>query len=282
MLMRKGSVHEGGVRVPFFLRWPRRLRGDRDIDRIAAHIDIAPTLLDATGVARPAKVKFDGVSLLPLLEGRKVEWPDRTLYVQWHRGDQPELYRAFAARSQNWRLVQPAGGGNAKMPAKFTFKLYDMAKDPLEQHDVAAKHPDIVAKMKKGYEDWFKDVSSTRGYAPPRIHLGVEQENPVELTRQDWRGPKAGWAPTDLGHWEVQVARAGTYDVTLRVAPADRGRTAHFALGEVKLKKDLPAGAGTVTFEGVRLMPGPGRLEAWAAADERTVGVLYVEVKKRD
>src|SRR5262249_43337165 len=148
MLMRKGSVHEGGVRVPCFVRWPGKWKGDRDIDRIAAHIDMMPTLLSACDVALPPKLHVDGESLTPLLDGgAKVDWPDRTLFFQWHRGDVPELYRACAARSQKWRLVQP--DGVQKPPAKHIFKLYNMEHDPLEMNDIAGKHPDMVAKMKK-------------------------------------------------------------------------------------------------------------------------------------
>jgi arylsulfatase A-like enzyme len=283
MLERKGSVHDGGIRVPCFIRWPGKLEAGRKVDRIAAHIDLAPTLLDACGVARPKEVAFDGVSLLPLLKGEKVDWPDRTLYVQWHRGDEPELYRACAVRSQKYKLVQPLGrDGNAKLPEKLAFKLYDMVKDPLEQHDIADKHPDIAEKMRKGYETWFKDVSSTRGYAPPRIHLGTAQENPVLLTRQDWRGPRAGWGPDGLGHWEVQVARAGNYNVTLRFAALRAPSTVQFSLGEATAKRELETGADQCTFESVRLTAGAGRLETWVVREKEKTGVLYVEVKRRD
>src|SRR5262249_19393103 len=145
---RKGSVHEGGVRVPCFVRWPAGFKGDRDIDRVAAHIDWTPTLLEACGVAPPKGVRMDGVSLLPLWRGDQVPWPDRTLYLQWHRGDEPELYRACAARSQKYKLVQPEGAGAQKMPAKVVFQLYDIEADPYEEHDLAAKLPDVVAAMK--------------------------------------------------------------------------------------------------------------------------------------
>jgi len=73
----------------------------------------------------------------------------------------------------------------------------------------------VVGRIRKSYEEWFRDVSSTRGYEPPRIHLGTKFENPVTLTRQDWRGPQAGWGPDSLGYWEVQVSRAVDYEITL-------------------------------------------------------------------
>ncbi len=278
MRMRKGSVHEGGVRVPFFVRWSGHLKGDRDIDRIAAHIDVVPTLLAACAASPPAKVHLDGKNLLPLWKGEKIDWPDRSLFFQWHRGDVPELDRACAVRTQSWRIVQPEGVQSK--PAKMTFQLYDMVKDPFEQHDVADQHPKIAVKMKKDYEVWFQDVSGTRGFAPPRIHLGAAQENPTVLTRQDWRGPKAGWKDGDLGHWEVQVARAGKYDVTLTFQSPARKETAHLQVGKVWVQKEVPDGAKEAVFKGVSLPSGPGRLEAWLAAGGRTRGMAYVEVRR--
>src|SRR5690606_32440827 len=132
-------------------------------------------------------------------------WQDRTLFFQWHRGDEPELYRACAARTQRWKLV------NGK-------ELYDLQADPAESQDVAADHPHVVAKLRSEYEAWFRDVSA-RGYAPPRIHIGTQHENPVMLTRQDWRGPRAGWDAKSLGHWEVLVTRPAECEFKVRFAP---------------------------------------------------------------
>ena len=281
MLERKGSVHEGGIRVPFFVRWPGKLKAGGVVDRIAAHIDLAPTLLEACNVPKPANVSFDGRSLWPLLHGNKVEWPDRTLYFQWHRGDAPELYRAFAARLQRYKLVQPIGATtNAPAPAKSAFKLYDMLYDPLEIHNIAGERSDLVEQMRRGYEQWFKDVSSTRGYAPPRIYLGTPQENPVTLTRQDWRGPRAGWGTNSLGHWEVQVAQDGLYDVTLRFPAVTDSCTAHFSLGEMTLEQTVSTSAAKCAFTSVRLTAGPARLEAWVERNRRTFGVHYVGVNR--
>ncbi len=176
---RKGSVYEGGIRVPFFVRWPGRLQEGLKVDRIAAHIDVAPTLLELCGISRPPGVSFDGASLQPLLLGKTENWPDRTLYVQWHRGDQPELYRSFAVQSQRFKLVQPLGAGERAAPPNAALELYDIAADPFELKNIAGGHPDIVKSLRQGYEAWFRDVSASRGYAPPRIHLGSPRENPV-------------------------------------------------------------------------------------------------------
>ena len=266
--------------MPCFVRWPGRFKAGLKIDRIAAHIDIVPTLLEACGAEKPADVSFDGVSLLPLLTGHAGTWPDRTLYFQWHRGNEPQMHRACAARSQRYKLVQPAGGGASKMPEKPNFELYDMQADPYEQKNVAAQHPKIVGQLKKSYEAWFRDVSKTRGYAPPRIPLGTAHENPVVLTRQDWRGRGEGWGRGSYGHWEVQVASAGEYDVTLRFDKTEKACDAHLVLGNVAQEKALPAGATAHTFSAVRLGAGLGTLEAWLGPGDDRTGVMYVDVKR--
>jgi arylsulfatase A-like enzyme len=282
MLMRKGSVHEGGIRVPFFVRWPGQLPADRDIDRIAAHIDIVPTLCAACEVTLDKKLKIDGVNLLPLWKGEKTDWPDRTLYFQWHRGDVPELHRACAARSQNWRLVQPEGAGEKPLPKNFRFKLYDMASDPLEEHDVAERHPEIVAKMKQGYESWFRDVSATRGYDPPRIHVGSDKEPITVLTRQDWRGPKAGWGPKSVGYWEVEVERAGKYRVTITAPKALNTGIVEFRTGELVSLALLQGETATIV---AKLPAGAARLHAEIRERpeaEDVIGARYVEVRLAD
>jgi arylsulfatase A-like enzyme len=276
----KGTVHEGGIRAPLFVRWPG-VFPPHTVDRIAAHIDLTPTLIEVCGAAKPGTVKFDGVSLLPLLKGEGANWPDRTLFFQWHRGDAPELHRAFAARSQRYKLIQAQGNGENTLPPEVAFQLYDMANDPLEQRNVAAAQPEVVTRMTSHYEAWFRDVTNGRDYSDrgiARIRIGSPQENPVRLTRQDWRGAHAGWTATSLGHWEVDVLRPGTYDVTLRFANVNKPGTISFALGEATLQKEVPAGAVTTTFNQVRLARGAGRLESWVTQDDRRIGMLDVVV----
>lgn len=264
---RKSTVYEGGIRVPCFVRWPRVVKAGTTIDRLAAHIDFTPTLLEACGARAPERVKLDGRSLMPLIRGDRRAWPDRTVFFQSHRGDEPELYRNCAARTQRWKLV------NGR-------ELYDMAKDPAEANDVAARHPEIVARLRRQYEAWFRDVSATRGYAPSRIHIGARQENPVILTRQDWRGPRAGWNPDSLGHWEVLVTGAARYEVSVLMAPAAADGEVRFSLNGAELRQAVDEGDTACRLGAVEIPAGPGRLEAEVAAGGRPVGVHFVELKR--
>ncbi len=281
MLDRKGSVHEGGIRVPCFIRWPGTLEPGRVVEQAAAHIDLTPTLLEACAVAKPDSVALDGRNLLPLLKGQPVDWPDRTLYFQWHRGDVPELHRAFAARSGRYKLVQPRSVEPIPLPASPHYELYDMLADPLEMTDIGEKHPDVVASMLRGYEGWFRDVRSTRDFAPPRIHLGSPAENPATLTRQDWRGEATAWEPGTLGGWEVEVVRPGRYDLELIYAFGPPG-LAHVELSGVSAAAELAPGSRSCRIEGFEFKAGPGTLRAWIGRPGGDVGAYQLIVHRRE
>ena len=276
---RKGSVYEGGIRVPFLVRWPGKFQ-PREEKRIAAHIDVLPTLLEAAGAAAPGDRRIDGVSLLPRLldPGEQVE--DRTLYLQSHRGNAPQRYRAFAAVTQQYKLVQAKHFGRP-MPQDARLELYDLAAGASEENDLAEQQPEVFERLKKGYEKWFEDVSSTRGYDPPRIPLGTEHENPVILTRQDWRivGPD-GYGDKNLGYWEVEVAAAGNYEIRLRFPKQEAAGRVEVALGDAQAGASFGAGAESATFGPFALAAGPGQLEARLIRAGETVGVKYVDVAR--
>jgi arylsulfatase A-like enzyme len=273
---RKGTVYEGGIRVPFYARWKGQIPVGRKQDTPAAHIDITPTILEACGVPAPKDVKMDGRSLWPLLRGAKVEWDERHLFFQWHRGEVPELQRAFAVRGPRYKLVQAAG----VQPGKYTpkYELFDLSKDPFEEHDLATTEPVLVAELKVRHIEWFRDVESTRNFAGPRIHVGNEKESPTVLTRQDWRGPNAGWAPESKGHWDVFVERAGTYRVTLDFEATQEKRSATVVIGRTTSQADVPAGRSRVTIQ-APTDKGDAKLEAWVAGKDR-VGVKFVEIER--
>jgi len=175
----KGTVYENGIRVPCFVRWPAGFSSPAQVDRLAAHIDVMPTILDACRMTPPAGVRMDGRSFLPLLRNPAADWPERTVFFQWDSGAVPRRGHAFAALSERWKLVQPVGmdsprqqhirdryaelcraqgRGVRTIEGEPQYQLYDIATDPGETRDVAAAHPDIVATMKKQYEAWFDDV----------------------------------------------------------------------------------------------------------------------------
>ena len=167
------------------------------------------------------------------------------MFFQWHRGDEPVRYRACAVRGPRYKLVQPEGRGDADKFAP-AWALYDMAVDPGEQHNLIDEHPDLAAEMKAAYDAWFADVGAHARLSAPRIVVGTRHENPLTLTRQDWRGARAGWREDSLGHWDVELAKAADYDVTVRSPAQAAARLRRLRIGEVDVSQPLPAGADRV------------------------------------
>lgn len=232
----------------------------RKIDRIAAHIDILPTLLDACGI-EPQKIgTIDGASLWPLLSDEAEHWPDRTLFFQFHRGMRPQIYQNCAVRTQRYKLVSKHGSTAERQsgspPLKPVFELYDVETDPGENHNIARSNPELVARMKADYENWFATMHKTRDFAPGVIVIGSKQENPSYLCRYQDSHYTDG-APRG---WPVQIVQAGQYEVSIN-------RSGYMGKGKLSLKidtyfesHDLEQGANKAVFS----MPETtGVLDIW-------------------
>ena len=109
----------------------------------------------------------------------------------------------------------------------------------------------------------------------------VYQQKRVTLTRQDWRGPRAGWGPKSVGHWEVAVAHTGRYRLVVRfdAAPADTTVTLKVQ-GPVTIK--VNKGEKECRVDRLALEEGPARLEAWVGDGQGSVGVHQVDVERLD
>ncbi|MDI9384344.1 MAG: arylsulfatase [Verrucomicrobiota bacterium] len=272
----KSELFEGGIRSPFYIRWPARLKPGTHNDRIAGYIDVMPTLLAAAGVQPPDDL--DGRSLLPLLEARQpVEWSDRALFLQVHRGNAPIRYHHFAVREQRWKLVRPSGFGRSEPPENVSFQLFDMTHDPFERHDLAATHPDIVQRLKTAYDHWFDDVSATRpdNYAPPRIILGSDHETRTVLTRQDWRVThEEGWGR--FGRWHLEFHGAFDYRIEFAWPEPVAPGTLEFTVGNQTTTVEVKEPTDAVVIERLAIAPGTVELSAILEQPEDTKDPYHV------
>lgn len=132
---RKGSVYEGGMRVPFIARWPGRIAAGSETAQVAAHWDVLPTLCDITQADIPQNL--DGTSFTSTLFGKGEQKQHEYLYWEF-----PAYGFQQAIRSGNWKALR---SGLDKGDSQY--ELYDLAADGIEQHDVAAEHPDIVRRL---------------------------------------------------------------------------------------------------------------------------------------
>jgi len=243
----KAHIDDGGVRSPLVFHWPAQVKARKSSDILCAHIDLMPTLLDACDVKIPTKLKIDGRSFLPLLTGDNAPWPKRQVVLQSHRGNVPQLYHHFALHEEPWKLVHPTGFGKESFAGEPKLELYDLSRDPRQQNNLAAQRPKVFQRLKKNYEDWFADVSSSRpdNYAPPRIVIGTKHEPRSVLTRQDWRHVTGRpWGRDSNGFWLLEAPEPGAYEV------------------EVIFKETYPAGKATITA-------GKARQELDLVADKK-------------
>ena len=181
----KGSADEGGVRVPFFVRWDGRIKPARDVDRIAAHIDVFPTLAALAGATLPAD-QVGGRSLLPLIEDPNGAWEDRYLYThiaRWKTGDEPNKHQwqNFAVRNQRFRLV----GKDA---------LYDMQEDPSQTKNVIDRNPEVASQMRAAYDEWWKVtrplmVNEDAPMSPTRPFHELHRKQMAAGGIPDWKPP---------------------------------------------------------------------------------------------
>jgi arylsulfatase A-like enzyme len=134
----KGSVYEGGIRVPFIARWPGRIEAGSTSGHVSAFWDMMPTFAELAGVEAPPGT--DGVSLVPTLLGEGEQPTHDHLYWEYHG-----LWNgAQAVRLGRWKAVRLGGHDDADAPVE----LYDLEADPGETTDLAGDHPDVVERAR--------------------------------------------------------------------------------------------------------------------------------------
>ena len=218
---RKTEVDEGGVRVPFFIRWPGHIQPGTQVGQIAAHVDLFPTLVELCNLPSPKTLPLDGLSLAPLLTGDDPDWPDRMLFTHQNQLALTRLTPS-SVRTQRYRLVNRGTG----------YELYDLAADPGQQTDVADQHPDVTKRLAQAYEAWYRDVTS-RGTDPPPLPVGYSPTDVVALQAEDSQllgglafRRKQGWAhdsvlnwrsTDDRVTWKIDVLQPGRYQPTLLI-----------------------------------------------------------------
>lgn len=126
----KGNLFEGGLRIPYLVRWPGKIKSGQVDDLIFYQPDVLPTLADLTGAKKPKDI--DGISFLPTLLNKGLQQKHEMLY--W------EFRSQIAVRHNNWKAIQTK-------PNR-AWELYDLNKDISETTNVAEKNPDLLAKMK--------------------------------------------------------------------------------------------------------------------------------------
>jgi arylsulfatase A-like enzyme len=217
----KGSVYDGGHRVPLFIRWPNgKLTGGKDIDKLVAHYDLLPTFVDLLGFDFNPVKPLDGKSLKHLLYEASPNWANRILYMDTQRMQNLIKYRTYTVMDDNWRLVN----GN---------ELYDMNADRSQTKNVIEQYSEVASRLAEGYETWWQSIMSEGpneryGY----IKVGSPKENPSRISSHDmftgkhggaWHQDGASKGVQASGRWKIEFVEDGQYSITLRRFPRESG-----------------------------------------------------------
>ncbi len=153
----KGSVYEGGHKVPFIAWWPGKIEAGSECDAPAITLDIMPTLLSLAGLEHPAGRPLDGVDLSQVLL-KQQPLPERPLYwASLGNGGN----RAEAMRDGPWKLVVQHPQASKGSFENEQVELYRLDQDPSETTDLAAKQPDRAAAMLMRLKAWYADTQRT-------------------------------------------------------------------------------------------------------------------------
>ncbi len=192
----KGSVYEGGIRVPMLMRWPAGLDGRRSFHDMVHFSDWFPTILAMAGIPVPPALRLDGVNVLPAMRGERGKVCTKRFW-QWNRYT-PLVTCNAAVRDGDWKLVRPAIGAAMACPCVDPWlrismfeperlirdglvkdpepprsvpppppaELYNIAIDPLESLNLAGRHPEIASRLLVELESWFAEVEAERATIP--------------------------------------------------------------------------------------------------------------------
>ena len=241
MLGQKATVHEGGVRVPLFVRWPERIQAGMVVKPNVAHIDLLPTLSRIAGIENleGKTLPLDGMDVTPLLYGQDdFEMPERNLFV-WRK---PE---SWSIRTSRYRATETM--------------LHDLMEDPGQKHNLAKAQPEFHAELIETYRDWEAQATDE---APVLLSLpiGYEEWPTVTLKAHEMDifpgsdeginySGKKGFAHQWIERWSdpeayaarpIKVLAGGRYRVRLRYACPEDAVGSVFRLSAGSASLDIP------------------------------------------
>ena len=237
----KGTTDEGGVRSPFFIRWPGKIQAGRVVPQIAGAIDLLPTLAELVGIQRTGSAALDGMSLKPLLLNESADWPDRMIVSHWNKG--------LSVRSQRFRLDNDG-------------QLFDMVNDSDQTQNVAGEFADVTAALTSERRRYEQTVLTEYLDEPRPFIVGHSSGRTTQLPARDAtstgaikrsnRHPNSShftnWTSTkETIDWLVDVAESGVYSAEIKYTcrPENQGAVirleADAALGDAHVQAPAKA-----------------------------------------
>ncbi|MBN2813600.1 MAG: sulfatase [Bacteroidales bacterium] len=150
-LIDKRQFYEESVRVPMLVYCPGMLKPGTVIENMIQNVDIAPTMLDYAGLAKPAQMV--GYSFIPLLKGEKIPWRNEIFYEYYWEYDFPQTPTMHGVRTDRYKYIRYHGVWD-------TNEFYDLQDDPAETRNLIAlpEHQQIIRQMNKALYDWLEST----------------------------------------------------------------------------------------------------------------------------
>lgn len=219
----KGMLAEGGIRVPFVIRWPGTIPPGQVYPHPVSALDVAATAVANAGIA-VGPGELDGVNLIPHLKGENPAPPHEAIYWRWTAQS--------AIREGDWKLLR---GGDREY-------LYDLSTDPGERQNLAAKHPAIATRLRGKLGNWSQQLD------PPGLALAPMAKvwndyfdhylDGKSLPRPDGKNDDAA---TATAGWQARNGSVTEKDGILRLEPANGGKEAGAFLTRNGLRLKGPA-----------------------------------------
>jgi hypothetical protein len=211
----KGTVYDGGHRVPLFIHWPAGdIKHGSDVTDLNAHIDLLPTLVDVCQLTPAKDIDFDGRSFRQQLYAPQTALSERTLFVEKQRTYRPEKWQNAVAMTNRWRLVNSQ-------------ELYDIKSDRAQEKNVFEEHPDIVEQLNHAFDQYWQRVSPNDRDRVTFV-VGHPCDHEVFLQPMDWYLPSVPWnhqhtsqGASQSGSWLIKAAEQGTYRFEVRRWPKE-------------------------------------------------------------
>jgi arylsulfatase A len=270
----KAGPDEGSMRVPCFVRWAGHIPKGKVIEDLAAHIDILPTLVKLCGVPLPS-VPLDGQDLSARLLGESA-LPHAAR----------KLFERNTVRTERWRLTLGQAGP----------ELYDIASDPGQHRNVAAREPELTARLEQFYREWEHETGLDRPLrVPPVIPVGYPEAPSANLptpyadkvhARMNTpysQGYFERWESPD-GHldWPIDVQRPGKYRVRVWYVcpPAALGTRLRAEFPKASVELDITQAQDPTPLSVQDRVPQTqGNIKAWIPA---TMGEVQLQVGEQN
>ena len=268
----KSSVYNGGIKVPFYLSYPKIHDAGLDIDNFSAHIDVLPSLLDLCDIETPKNIKIDGKNFL----NKSTE--ERSFFSYWTRKS-PELYQNMSLNKGNYKLV---GNTNYDSPIE-RFELFDIDNDPYEMENLIENKKELAIQMKLEMDNIYNELINSKNIKnKPRIIIGSEFENPTYLNRNDASGQRGIWAQNEIfGFWRIK-ALSGKYNFRFKFNNLNltSGQMVIEVGSQVYSKKVEVDDNGYALMENIHLNEGEFDLTPFFRYERKNIFPFWVEIDR--